>query len=993
MGQDERHYDVNKLNVIFACASLVLLFTVMALFMKDYTREWKDYQTQFRAMEVEKARVKLDKENIDLEANAEFKEIEAKLAAAREEFDEKCQLDDKTQADLAEAENQFILVEQDYKLRKAELDAIKYKFEYTKSNAGEGVAALEEQYKKLNQRVSELALDAQVKKERFTTQQARIEQCGDVLKKLEREESRIASQRDLLQRKLSTIDTAEMSFINQIANLVRDLPVLDLANPNNKIEQIVLKDVTDNVNFMNVPKVERCISCHLGVTNPEYENEIQPFKTHPKLDMFVGKNSAHPVEEFGCTVCHGGRARGTSFNGAVHVPRSPQQKAEWEEKYNYHQMELWEDPMVPLPLVESGCFKCHTGESRIKGADKLNLGLSLIEKSGCYACHEIDKYKHWNKPGPDLTKLDTKVSKDWVYRWINDPHSFRHNSMMPAYFNQSNNSDPVSKKRSEQEIHAMIHYLFENAEPFKQAKIPVKGNVSKGQELVEAIGCYACHQIKPNPDTTPTNIDDLRRRHGPNLIGLGTKTSKQWLYNWLKDPKRYHPDTMMPDMRLTNQEAADIAEFLSKDKNSKFASQNVPKVDVNVLNEIVLDYLKKSATDQGSRNQLAKMKLDDKLLFAGEKMIGHYGCYSCHNIKGFDNVKPIGVELTEESSKSIHKFDFGFLHIEHSKQAWFKQKLKDPRSFDQGKIKAPDEKLKMPNFQFKDDEIEAITTALLGFVNTSTVEAKKVPRTPEILIREQGQDLITQFNCRGCHMIEGEGESIAATVEEWLVAYKGKTSNEAATVRESFTPPNLHGIGKKLDPEWLFNFLHEPKQQIRPWMDVRMPTFNFNVSHLNSLIQYFQSIDGDEFPYKFDPDIKMSKEEYKAAEMLFSEDYFGCTQCHVVGNKLPSGSQDSWAPNLALAKTRLQPEWLIEWLKNPSALMPGTKMPTFFDPENYEESGPDDILDGDENEQIRVLRNFLMTLTDTPVKKPTPKKPAPAPAAKKATPPTAAKAQ
>ncbi len=366
------------------------------------------------------------------------------------------------------------------------------------------------------------------------------------------------------------------------------------------------------------------------------------------------------------------------------------------------------------------------------------------------------------------------------------------------------------------------------------------------------------------------------------------------------------------------------------------------------------------------------MKLEEKLQFSGEKLIGQYGCYSCHTIKGFENYKPIGVELTEESSKSIHKFDFGFLHIDHSKESWYTHKLKDPRVFDKGKIKAPDEKLVMPNFHFKDDEVEAIVTALLGFVNDDMVVLKKVPRTPEMLLKEQGQELIAQFNCMGCHVIDNSGGTIAATVETWLKEYEGKTENEAIKERDSFSPPNLLGTGKKLNPEWLFKFLHEPKENIRPWLRVKMPTFNFNTAHLNTLVKYFQTIDGDQFAFKLDSDTSISPEEYAAAEKLFSAEYLDCTKCHVVGNKLPTGSQDSWAPDLALAKTRLQPEWMIEWIKNPPALVPGTKMPTFFDPSNFNESGPPDVLNGDENEQIRVLRNFLMHLSDAPAEHPAP---------------------
>ena len=133
----------------------------------------------------------------------------------------------------------------------------------------------------------------------------------------------------------------------------------------------------------------------------------------------------------------------------------------------------------------------------MKKADKLNVGLQLIEKAGCYSCHDIKKYKGWPKPGPDLRRLASKVSKDWAYQWVQDPHGFRHNTWMPAFFNQSNNSDPDSKARGQQEIHAVIDYLFKNSQKFATDNIPAKGDPQRGEELVSSVGCFACHQIKP----------------------------------------------------------------------------------------------------------------------------------------------------------------------------------------------------------------------------------------------------------------------------------------------------------------------------------------------------------------------------------------------------------------------------------------------------------------------------------------------------------------
>jgi len=143
-----------------------------------------------------------------------------------------------------------------------------------------------------------------------------------------------------------------------------------------------------------------------------------------------------------------------------------------------------------------------------------------------------------------------------------------------------------------------------------------------------------------------------------------------------------------------------------------------------------------------------------------------------------------------------------------------------------------------------------------------------------------------------------------------------------------------------------------------------MPTYTFNAAHLNSLVKFFSALDDEEFPFTEKVDVSMSAKEHAAAEKLFSKEYLDCATCHIVGNKMPAGEADRWAPNFALTKTRLKADWIIKWLMNPAELLPGTKMPTYFDPENFDISGPEDILDGDEYEEIRILRNYLMTISD-----------------------------
>ena len=87
--------------------------------------------------------------------------------------------------------------------------------------------------------------------------------------------------------------------------------------------------------------------------------------------------------------------------------------------------------------------------------------------------------------------------------------------------------------------------------------------------------------------------------------------------------------------------------------------------------------------------RLAAMDDQAKTLFVGEKTIGRYGCFGCHNVPGFEKATPIGTELTEEGSKLIERLDFGFEEgkIPHTLPGWLHRKLMEPRIFDAGKSK------------------------------------------------------------------------------------------------------------------------------------------------------------------------------------------------------------------------------------------------------------------------------------------------------------------
>ena len=52
--------------------------------------------------------------------------------------------------------------------------------------------------------------------------------------------------------------------------------------------------------------------------------------------------------------------------------------------------------------------------------------------------------------------------------------------------------------------------------------------------------------------------------------------------------------------------------------------------------------------------------LDKKLMYLGNKAISHYGCYACHNIRGFETTTPPGTDLSIWAEKPVGQLDFAF---------------------------------------------------------------------------------------------------------------------------------------------------------------------------------------------------------------------------------------------------------------------------------------------------------------------------------------------
>ena len=174
---------------------------------------------------------------------------------------------------------------------------------------------------------------------------------------------------------------------------------------------------------------------------------------------------------------------------------------------------------------------------------------------------------------------------------------------------------------------------------------------------------------------------------------------------------------------------------------------------------MLLDYLKAVMPFEDAKATLAKWDPQQKQIELGQRAINRYGCFSCHDIKGFEKAQSIGTDLSEEGSKLVTRLDFAFVtEIPHtSKLAWFRTKLHDPRIFDQGRVLPPLDKLRMPNFDFTDDEVERLVTAIMSFQREIQPPAALPARSARYDYLVSGRTLVHRRNCVGCHIIEDDG--------------------------------------------------------------------------------------------------------------------------------------------------------------------------------------------------------------------------------------------
>jgi cytochrome c551/c552 len=297
----------------------------------------------------------------------------------------------------------------------------------------------------------------------------------------------------------------------------------------------------------------------------------QPYSSHPRLDLFVGSTSPHPLNEFGCTICHEGQGSATDFTWASHTPNDPPQRQRWWGQYGWFDNPHWDFRMLPKRFAESRCLKCHHEATDLEAsrrwpdppAEKLLAGYQLVRQSGCFGCHEIKGSDEsgrsigpdmrlepssqeaarglppgtMRKVGPSLREVAGRLDAVFLDNWIRNPTGFRPETRMPRFYGLHEHLDGASlaeaKRFEAVEIRAITEYLLSASRPVEPQRpspeVTERPSAQRGKRLFEMQGCLACHKHRDFPQGQATQ--------GTDLSQLGSKYSSQagaaWLASWI----------------------------------------------------------------------------------------------------------------------------------------------------------------------------------------------------------------------------------------------------------------------------------------------------------------------------------------------------------------------------------------------------------------------------------------------------------------------------
>ena len=1061
-------------SILLICALLLTGVLGWALYDEVYgQRGWKSIQRSFverYSSYLRRQRGRARRTEKEVKESEEYQKLAAEANEERQAVEPRKKEIDRA---VEHIENQLAAITDEFQNTRGRITVINYNIEQSEDESDKNELRKEVEEERQRQvTINMPAADGKKQKQKLNYIQ--IEKLYNDLKdqkaKLLTERAELLKEPDELAKKRDEYLKDNLTGLteDQVRGLIRKMDDFDFS-----IRQI-------NVNEFDI--VDRCETCHLGVREPlrltpaamtprrkKQDALARAFVSHPSKDLL----DIHNPDRFGCSSCHGGNGRATTSV---------------EKGHGRHR--FWLHPLYERENMQAGCQQCHTNDRVLDGAPVLNLGKDLFQNRGCVGCHRYEGFdretdalsnarqtikqledemaanerearqsvdasgtaaddteaqrllaraeslrvsnsliaarveqlkvqsshlmQDQKKVGPNLKDVRLKLRKGWIPEWLQNPQAFRPGTKMPTYWRiDGEGRTAADKQREENERKAIAAYIWQESFAGQVPQQAQGGNAAHGKELFETRGCMACHSIGEGDPSNYVGGD-----FAANLQRVGEKANFDYIVRWIYNPReRWAPYCPKEKRDLTREDyeknnrpfVFDIEHATCPNDGAVLQVQNMTvmpnfrltEADARDIATYLFSLSGRSPYPEDSAN--LKFMDDPALKETGRALIKTYGCAGCHEIKGFEDEQRIGKELSAEGSTPIERLDFAMLthdaergidpYDEHKKvKPWYNHKgfishkIDDPSIYDRGKEKEPQDMLRMPDPYMPPEWNNALTTFLMGSVG---LEGASVPQRLFYNPNERqkaiqdGWWVIKKYNCMGCHNIQVGQKSVLS----------GLPLYQSAEWRDQL-PPQLTSEGARVDPDWLLRFLRDPslseeggkpepgrsdktvgvrpgpqenpytpgnqtgqkngngsqqagnktgqqagqpgsklppqpgadRNGVRPYLKARMPTFSFSPNELRTLVRFFMAVSAQQEPYIKQPQEPLSEQERMLARQLFTSRGAPCLKCHITGD--PEHDKTALAPNFLLASERLKPNWTFRWLLDPQQISPGTAMPS-----------------------------------------------------------------
>ncbi|MDE0485018.1 MAG: c-type cytochrome [Candidatus Poribacteria bacterium] len=643
---------------------------------------------------------------------------------------------------------------------------------------------------------------------------------------------------------------------------------------------------------------DRCATCHFAVDKSGYETSAQEtFEVEGDGENLVEHQLRHPKVKPGSEtiVIDGFDAEADEYelseNGVLTFT-DPDVFGEVEISYETgYDAVLQTHPhrdvlLAKHPLEKFGCTPCHGGQ-----------GHGLTAKSA----HALTHAEYWLTPVLGMEKVKDEKGKD-TERTSEEKKGYMESNCRRCH-------DGVMK-------------LDFGLNPETNAPQDYAPNLTKGLAIFEDLGCHGCHAVEGY-----SALDKIQKV-GPSLKKVGSKIDIAWLENWIKKPEAYLPNTTMPNF-FPAEGMSQLVYFKNGGQRNGVVTETdtgyVIKADdgteypyakddvLRVVDEVksIAAYLA-DMKDQDLDESQGTYSKSESAIKSGEETVKTVGCLTCHK------VGELGSDFAPALDSVGSKVTSTYL----------RQWIENPRAYD------PD--TAMPSLRLSNRELDNVVAYLMNL-------QKPTPTAVSASIGEvdvdEGEKLVRTYGCFGCHEISGfENESkVGADLGEFGAKLAEELDfGDTVDIKHSWH-------------DWTIGKITNPRRYQTRRIVSRMPVFQISDEDAKAIAVLLKSFQPQKYPlnYIFDHAVepyRVEKQKQIDAGRRVVKKY-NCTGCHEIEGEggdyrdviiAHEGLDEITAkqlapPTLQAEGARVYPDWLFEFLKNPSDIRYGLKvrMPTF----------------------------------------------------------------